>query len=322
MVPTLPLFGSPLVTALARSSARTSSGLCVPDILARCFSEIESNGLDLEGVFRKSGSAVVINQLQRHFETVEDSFKVKLPDNASVHSLAGLFKRYLQQLPEPVIPKQNQQQFLSAFDEERYSKEVVIKRLKEACNQMPYEHLHLLQYIVEIAVSIQQHQEKNHMSLNSLAIIFAPTCVRLDGVGQYMPGSSMAAPTQNGDSSSCSLPLTVNKHNDFFTKARKLIISVIKRKIGRSPKNNCFYNKSSMSLILYQPGDLLQLDLMKESSTWVKIFEFMMTHHEAFTSMTRYNDSVETNELSQRSIDRMVYACRPVKDITTGGFFV
>lgn len=270
-------------------------------------------GLDLEGVFRKSGSAVVINQLQRHFETVEDSFKVKLPDNASVHSLAGLFKRYLQQLPEPVIPKQNQQQFLSAFgkynanknspkllthskiDEERYSKEVVIKRLKEACNQMPYEHLHLLQYIVEIAVSIQQHQEKNHMSLNSLAIIFAPTCVRLDGVGQYMPGSSMAAPTQNGDSSSCSLPLTVNKHNDFFTKARKLIISVIKRKIGRSPKNNCFYNKSSMSLILYQPGDLLQLDLMKESSTWVKIFEFMMTHHEAFTSMTRYNDSVETN---------------------------
>ncbi|KAG1049053.1 hypothetical protein G6F43_008597 [Rhizopus delemar] len=290
MVQTLPLFGSPLVTALARSSVRTSSGLCIPGILARCFSEIQRNGmrLQLEGIFRKSGSAAVINQLQKQFETTEDPFEIKLPENTNCHSVAGLLKRYLQQLPEPVIPKQYQKCFLSAFDEEKFTKEIIEKRLKEACKQLPHEHLHLLQYLIEIAVIIQQYQDQNHMSLNSLAIIFAPTCVRLDGVAQLMPAKSEQH--QSGSSSCSSLPVVINnKHHDFFTKARKLIVSAIKRKVGRQHhKNSWFYNKNSMSLILYQPSDLLQLDLMKESNTWVKIFEFMMAYPEVFTTMTKY----------------------------------
>lgn len=53
MVQTLPLFGSPLVTALARSSVRTSSGLCIPGILARCFSEIQRNGMRMISKFKK-----------------------------------------------------------------------------------------------------------------------------------------------------------------------------------------------------------------------------------------------------------------------------
>ena len=53
MVQTLPLFGSPLVTALARSSVRTSSGLCIPGILARCFSEIQRNGMRMLSKFKK-----------------------------------------------------------------------------------------------------------------------------------------------------------------------------------------------------------------------------------------------------------------------------
>ncbi|KAI9264726.1 Rho GTPase activation protein [Sporodiniella umbellata] len=291
MVQALPLFGSPLVTALARSSVRTSSGLCVPGILARCFSEIEKNGLKVEGIFRKSGSTAIINQLQKHFENVEDPFALTLPENINGHSMAGLLKRYLQQLPEPVIPKHYQKQFLSAFeDKDRYTKETVEQRLKDACKQLPYEHLHLLQFIIEIAVRIQRHQDKNQMSLNSLAIIFAPTCVRLDGVSQLMPSSALVtSPSiQDSASSSCSLPLTINKHHDFITKARKLIVNVIKRKMGRQHnKNNWLYNKSSMSLILYQPSDLLQLDLMKESNTWVGLFEFMMNHPESFTTITQ-----------------------------------
>lgn len=38
------LFGSPLVTALARSSFTTPSGLSIPGILGKCFHEIEEKG--------------------------------------------------------------------------------------------------------------------------------------------------------------------------------------------------------------------------------------------------------------------------------------
>lgn len=45
MVPSLPVFGSPLVTALARSSFTTPSGLSIPGVLARIYHEIEEKGL-------------------------------------------------------------------------------------------------------------------------------------------------------------------------------------------------------------------------------------------------------------------------------------
>lgn len=72
-------------------------------------------GMELEGIFRKSGSAAVMNQLQARFEAAEDPLTVTFPPNVNGHSIAGLLKRYLQQLPEPVIPKQNQRQFIEAF---------------------------------------------------------------------------------------------------------------------------------------------------------------------------------------------------------------
>lgn len=136
MIPSPPLFGSPLVTALARSNYTTPSGLSIPGILASCFQEIEDRGLykqmvlgphilmqflglGIEGIFRKSGSTAAVNQLQLQFEEQSDPFLIKFPSTLSTHSLAGLFKRYLQQLPEPVIPRHHQSMFLNVFGNEQ-----------------------------------------------------------------------------------------------------------------------------------------------------------------------------------------------------------
>jgi hypothetical protein len=56
-----------------------------------------------------------VNQLQLQFEEQDNPFLIKFPSTLSTHSLAGLFKRYLQQLPEPVIPRHHQSIFLSVF---------------------------------------------------------------------------------------------------------------------------------------------------------------------------------------------------------------
>ncbi|RCH99139.1 Rho GTPase activating protein 24 [Rhizopus azygosporus] len=307
MVQSLPLFGSPLVTALARSSIKTTNGLCVPGILARCYDEIYANGMELEGIFRKSGSAAVMNQLQARFEAAEDPLTVTFPPNVNGHSIAGLLKRYLQQLPEPVIPKQNQRQFIEAFDDIKYSDDTIKARLLEACKALPYEHLHLLQFILYMCTMTQRCEKTNHMSLNSLAIIFAPTCVRLDGVSQLMPNEAIDHVTEfsKAGSSSCSdLPVSMNKQHDIFAKARKFICDAFKRKIGKHQKNNWNYNgKNSQSMVLYQPSELLRLDLIKESTTWIKIFKFMMVHASSFTRITRYNSGA----LPPRIITRVKY---------------
>lgn len=72
-------------------------------------------GLDVEGIFRKSGSTAVVNQLQAQFEENHNPFIINFPSTISTHSLAGLFKRYLQHLPEPVIPRKFQPLFLDIF---------------------------------------------------------------------------------------------------------------------------------------------------------------------------------------------------------------
>ncbi|EPB92266.1 hypothetical protein HMPREF1544_00835 [Mucor circinelloides 1006PhL] len=288
------LFGSPLVTALARSSFTTPSGLSIPGILARCFHEIEEKGLDIEGIFRKSGSAAAVNQLQAQFEENHNPFLVKIPSTMSTHSLAALFKRYLQQLPEPVIPRSYQSLFIDIFDEEKCSKETLKRRLKEICKTLPHEHLHLLQFLFEVAHSIQQHQDKNQMSIESLAIIFAPTCVRIDGVSQLLPDSkqnrSSSYSFNNGRSCSTSytsLPVVLNKQQ-LFRRARELLLGAVVRKKQQQQGNRqkLAYGNTSASTLLYKPNELLQLDLVKESNTWIRIFEFMMTFPEVFTTLT------------------------------------
>ncbi|CAO3656469.1 unnamed protein product [Mucor hiemalis] len=310
MATTLPLFGSPLNTALARSHFTTPSGLSIPGILARLFHEIQEKGtvtslnkfssflivthfypktgLDIEGIFRKSSSTTVVNQLQAQFEDNPNPFLLNFPSTLSTHSLAGLFKRYLQLLPEPVIPRRFQPAFLDIFDEEKCTKETLKRRLKEICKTLPHEHLHLLQFLMEVADMVQQNQDRNQMSIESLAIIFAPTCVRIDGVSQLMmphSGSSKLYPITGGNktasASYTSLPLKLNRQQ-VLRKARQIILSAIHKK--SAPKyDRVAYDHSA---ILYKPNDLLQLELIKESNTWVRIFAFMISHPEVFTTLT------------------------------------
>lgn len=133
---------------------------------------------------------------------------------------------------------------------------------------------------MEVVYTVQLHQEKNQMSLEALAIIFAPTCVRIDGVSQLMPGSIVSeAPSYT------SLPVLLNKQQ-LFKRARQLIWKTLRIK---KPHQLIYINSrsnTSSSSLLYRPDDLLQLELVKESTTWIRIFEFMMSYPEVFTTLT------------------------------------
>jgi hypothetical protein len=166
------------------------------------------------------------------------------------------------------------------------------RRLKEVCKTLPHEHLHLLQFLFEVAHSIQQHQDKNQMSIESLAIIFAPTCVHIDAVSQLLPDSkqdpsasySFDSHIKPCSASYTSLPVMLNKQ--LFRKARKLLLNAVVRKKQQGSRNKLAYGNKSTTTLLYKPNELLQLELVKESNTWIRIFEFMMSYPEVFTTLT------------------------------------
>lgn len=120
---------------------------------------------------------------------------------------------------------------------------------------------------------VQRKQDANQMSIEALAIIFAPTCVRIDGVSKLMP----SAYTTPICPSYTSLPVTLNKQQ-LFRKASKMLWNTI-----RSKKRLSYHDSSTL---LYKPNELLQLELVKESNTWIKIFKFMMSYPEVFTTLT------------------------------------
>ncbi|KAF7725144.1 hypothetical protein EC973_000396 [Apophysomyces ossiformis] len=169
------IFAAPIEHALQVQAVFTSSGLRVPKIVHECFTEIMMKGLEVEGLFRLSGSAVEINKLQNQFEC---GIPVDLA-SYDIHAVAGVVKKYFRSLPDAVIPDSYHYSFLKLVSE-LTSTEKVVSELACLIEKLPVTNYHLVRYIITLAGCIQQHVERNRMDAESLAIVFAPMCSRLE----------------------------------------------------------------------------------------------------------------------------------------------
>ncbi|KAI8071237.1 Rho GTPase activation protein [Gongronella butleri] len=285
-----PIFGSPIITAIARSSYLTDSGLMVPGIVARCIHEINKDmciDLNVEGLFRRSGAASQLDQLQNEFEQTENPFHVKPSMVLTVHYWTGLLKRYLQLLPEPLIPRTCQQMFLDAF--ESGGTQSRLDQLHRAIRKLPLEHRHLLQYLLLSIQVMVQHGEANHMSASTLAIIVAPTFIQLDGISQLMQHTPHAKTTKVAS----------------WQRAVRRFMNLSHRRGGRA-KNPPLLSPSlkSVPFALYQPQNIMQLDLVKQSAKWAEIMEHLILNAHLLvrprTSKTSYGSTDHVKTRSTR----------------------
>ncbi|KAI8093738.1 Rho GTPase activation protein [Halteromyces radiatus] len=264
-----PLFGSPIVTAIARSSYLTETGLVIPGIVARCFQEINKD-LKVEGLFRRSGSASVLNQLQCQFEQSDDPFQVEPSIPVTVHYWTGLLKRYLQLLPEPLIPQCKQPLFLEALDSEKF---------RVAMESMPLEHHHLLKYLLQSIRVVTDYSSANHMSASAMAIIVAPTFVHIDAISQLMQQSTPALEP---------IPLSS------WRKATQRLLSVTVRKRSSNKQLVSSMSTHSVPFPLYQPQHILQLDLVKQSSQWANTIEYLILNVHFFIARKPKKKTLKT----------------------------
>lgn len=111
--PLKPVFGVSLDELYARD------GTAVPMIVYQCFQAIELFGLDVEGIYRLSGSANHISHLKALFDN--DSYEVDFTNPESFHhdvnSVAGLLKQFFRDLPDPLFTSQAYPSFIDAARE-------------------------------------------------------------------------------------------------------------------------------------------------------------------------------------------------------------
>lgn len=76
----------------------------IPVVVAKCGVYLKKNGLNVEGIFRVGGASKRIKELQIIFNLPPEFGKKLSWDGYTVHDAASVLRRYLNALPEPLIP--------------------------------------------------------------------------------------------------------------------------------------------------------------------------------------------------------------------------
>lgn len=107
-----PVFGLQLADAVEYCSPR-GIDVCLPAVVFRCLEYLKAHDAwSEEGIFRLSGSSVVIKGLRDRFNN-EGDFDFLADDNYyDVHAVAGLLKFYLRELPSSVLTRELHLDFL------------------------------------------------------------------------------------------------------------------------------------------------------------------------------------------------------------------
>uniref|UniRef100_A0A3Q3JND8 Myosin IXB n=1 Tax=Monopterus albus TaxID=43700 RepID=A0A3Q3JND8_MONAL len=145
----------------------------VPMVLEMMLEHVEMNGLYTEGIYRKSGSANRMKELHQRLET--DPHLVCLEDYP-IHTVTGLVKQWLRELPDPLMTFAHYSDFLHAV--ELPEKQEQLHAIYKVLEELPAANFNTLERLIFHLVRVCKEEEHNRMSSNSLAIVFAPCILR------------------------------------------------------------------------------------------------------------------------------------------------
>ncbi|KFW69325.1 Rho GTPase-activating protein 25, partial [Pygoscelis adeliae] len=147
----------------------------VPILVQKCAEFIREHGMSEEGIFRLPGQDNLVKQLRDAFDAGE---RPSFDRDTDVHTVASLFKLYLRELPEPVVPWMQYEDFLlcgQALDtDERKGHQELLKQL----SFLPRDNYNLLSYICRFLHEIQLNSSVNKMSVDNLATVIGVNLIR------------------------------------------------------------------------------------------------------------------------------------------------
>ncbi|XP_003704072.1 rho GTPase activating protein at 1A isoform X2 [Megachile rotundata] len=146
----------------------------VPFIITACVREVERRGVGEVGLYRVSGSASDLTKLRKSFES--NSYEAEqLLKEVDVHSVTGVLKLYLREMPEALFTDALYPSFLEAFQTGELSKGAALRRVYES---LPAVNKAVIDFLLTHLIRVNKHEAQNKMSLHNLATVFGPTLLR------------------------------------------------------------------------------------------------------------------------------------------------
>ncbi|NXK73030.1 MYO9B protein, partial [Amazona guildingii] len=154
-------------------SSLTSDRNSVPIVMEKLLEYVEMHGLYTEGIYRKSGSANRMKELKQLLQADPNSVKL---ENYPIHTITGVLKQWLRELPDPLMTSAQYNDFLRAV--ELPEKQEQLSAIYSVLEQLPQANHNTLERLIFHLVKVALIEDVNRMSPNALAIVFAPCLLR------------------------------------------------------------------------------------------------------------------------------------------------
>jgi len=167
--PLKPVFGMSLEQLFERD------GSAVPMVVYQCIQAVDLFGLEVEGIYRLSGTSSHVNKIKAMFDN--DASKVDFRDPANffhdVNSVAGLLKQFFRDLPDPLLTAEHYAGFIEAAKND----DDIVRRdsLHAIINSLPDPNYATLRALTLHLNRVQENSPVNRMNASNLAIVFGPT---------------------------------------------------------------------------------------------------------------------------------------------------
>jgi len=159
-------------------------GHMIPAILDDTTDALRTKFVGIEGIFRISASKNQLEDMRNRLDTGE-TFQYC---NLVGHTVAGLLKLWLRELPEPICPSSLFDEFQSAVPMGTMANSPpdsvdsnIVQQLRSIISKMPDLNKRCLYCIIEMLAAVEAHQDTNKMTAANLSLIFSPLLMRQPG---------------------------------------------------------------------------------------------------------------------------------------------
>ncbi|KAI8142760.1 Rho GTPase activation protein [Fennellomyces sp. T-0311] len=165
------VFGNDLIKQVQLENGK------VPLIVRCCVEAVEARGMELEGIYRKSGGAKQMRQIQQLFDQGQIPNLADEKQWNDISAVTSVLKQYFRALPDPLFTFQFHDEFIKATGITNPN-----ERLKEVQGiihkLLPSENRDTIRYLMCHLYRVQKQHEMNYMNSRNLAVIFGPTLLR------------------------------------------------------------------------------------------------------------------------------------------------
>ncbi|KAL1969361.1 hypothetical protein VTN77DRAFT_9554 [Rasamsonia byssochlamydoides] len=155
----------------------------IPAIVTRCIQEVELRGMDVEGIYRKSGASTVTQAIRDGFERSSNDFDISDPD-LDIHAVTSALKQYFRKLPTPLITYDVYEKLLETNEITPHSAR--IEAVRRCLEGLPRVHRDVLEFLVFHLKRVVEHEKENLMTSQNIAVVFAPTIMRPESIAREM----------------------------------------------------------------------------------------------------------------------------------------